>query len=398
MIKILLARLSLALVLIGIFGLSIGYSDDSLVFDYHKKLDSGCNADNSSSTADGLILSVPVKIQEQSNWCWAASSQAIISYYGKTLNQCDISNYAWSLSSCCSDPSNQSTCNKNNYTYGESGSVQDILSHWGVSSQAYDTYLSEDMVMSEINAGRPFVILWKWASGGGHFVVGIGVNYCHTLTYMNPLEGYSTDLYSSVVKTSSHSWVNSLRLTTKAPYVFSFNGSFSKDNDIQKFSFAVGTRTSIILKTSSYAGGTSASGQTVSSGGFDPILAVFDSTGRLIANNDDGGACLVPADRGTGRYFDTLLKINLDVGNYYVVVSQYPNFAVGPDLSNGFRYDGAESSNFTHQYSNDSPGYFYDVTGTRRNGSWEFDVYSANVATKIEGIKIIPALPLLLGN
>ena len=51
----------------------------------------------------------------------------------------------------------------------------------------------------------------------------------------------------------------------------------------------------LVLETLSYAGGTNAAGTAISQGGFKPILAVFDSTGAIVGQNDDGEG-LVPAD------------------------------------------------------------------------------------------------------
>ena len=41
-------------------------------------------------------LAVPETFQEQGNWCWAACSQAILSYYKTNVTQCTIAN--WTIS------------------------------------------------------------------------------------------------------------------------------------------------------------------------------------------------------------------------------------------------------------------------------------------------------------
>src|SRR5262245_35968039 len=69
---------------------------------------------------------------------------------------------------------------------------------------------------------------------------------------------------------------------------FSFTGSFAVDNDVQLFNFSVMAPSNVTLRTWSYAGGTNAAGQLIAAGGFDPILALFDSSGALIDQNDDG--------------------------------------------------------------------------------------------------------------
>src|SRR4051794_16367384 len=54
-----------------------------------------------------------------------------------------------------------------------------------------------------------------------------------------------------------------------------FSGKFTKDNDVQFFQITL-TAPSLLAISSGYA-----------AGGFDPILSLFDSTGLLIAENDD---------------------------------------------------------------------------------------------------------------
>lgn len=77
------------------------------------------------------------------------------------------------------------------------------------------------------------------------------------------------------------------------PQNFSFTGTFSQDDNVQLFHFTVGDTSTVTLRTWSYAGGVNAAGQTIARGGFDPILALFDGTGVLINQNDDGGCGLV---------------------------------------------------------------------------------------------------------
>jgi hypothetical protein len=161
---------------------------------------------------------------------------------------------------------------------------------------------------------------------------------------------------------------------------FSFTGSFSRDDDVQLFNFTVGaTSNDVILRTWSYAGGTNAAGQVIPEGGFDPILALFDSTGALIGQNDDGGDN-VPADSVTGAQFDTFLELTtLAPGTYTVAVMQYDNFANGPNLSDGFARTG--EPNFTLDFAPaGSTGFFWDVTQHQRTGNWAFDILGVNSA------------------
>ena len=155
---------------------------------------------------------------------------------------------------------------------------------------------------------------------------------------------------------------------------FSFTGSFTNDSNVQLFNFSVAAPSTVTLLTYSYAGGINSAGTVIPEGGFDPILALFNSSGALINQNDDGGAN-VPASSVTGAHFDTFLQSALAAGNYSVAVMQFDNFANGPNLSDGFFQTG--NTNFTA--GNCSNGIFCDVTGHNRTNQWAFDIL--NVAS-----------------
>ncbi len=99
---------------------------------------------------------------------------------------------------------------------------------------------------------------------------------------------------------------------------FSFTGSFTQDDDVQLFNFTVGALSTVTLRSWSYAGGTNAAGETLARDGFDPILALFDSTGAFIDQNDDGNT--VPADALSGAEYDVFLEVELDAGTYTVAI------------------------------------------------------------------------------
>jgi hypothetical protein len=163
---------------------------------------------------------------------------------------------------------------------------------------------------------------------------------------------------------------------------FSFTGNFIQDDDVQLFNFAVGAPSSVTLRTWSYAGGANAAGTLIPRGGFDPILALFDSTGALIGQNDDGGCSNVAMDL-SGVCYDTFLQRNLAPGLYSVSVSQYNNFAIGPNLSNGFSRAGQGNFTAANDPTGACGGDFVDVTGSNyrcRDGHWAFDILNVDSA------------------
>lgn len=137
----------------------------------------------------------------------------------------------------------------------------------------------------------------------------------------------------------------------------SFVGSLITPNDVLVFDFTLDEAGSVILRTYSYAGGTNAAGQEMPSGGFDPILALFDGLGNLIDQNDDGGSANVPADPDTGSFYDTYLESELDAGDYQVAVTVFSNFAVGPTIDDGFQSNNGDS------FFDRTPNFAFDVLG-----------------------------------
>lgn len=152
---------------------------------------------------------------------------------------------------------------------------------------------------------------------------------------------------------------------------FSFAGEFQYDNDVQLFSFTVGSASEVSLRSWSYAGGVNAAGQTISRGGFDPILTLFDANGVRIGQQDDGGCSLVAADSVTRQCFDTFFTVALAAGSYTASIQQFDNFSRG-SLEAGFIYDGVENRQFRNG--------FVDIQNDKRNGSWAFDVLNVNEA------------------
>lgn len=170
---------------------------------------------------------------------------------------------------------------------------------------------------------------------------------------------------------------------------FSFSGTFTQDDQVQQFSFNVGAPSTVTLRTWSYAGGTNAAGATIARGGFDPILALFDSTGLLIGQNDDGGSN-VSTDL-SNRNYDTFFTVNLGPGSYTVAVMVFDNFSVGPNLSDGFTRTG--QGNFTATFASPTlcpDRRFCDVSEspnyTQRNGTWAFDILNVESADIISQI------------
>lgn len=151
----------------------------------------------------------------------------------------------------------------------------------------------------------------------------------------------------------------------------SYTGEFAYDNEVKLFQFTVDTLSTVGLRTWSYAGGINAAGETIARGGFDPIIALFNSAGQLIGEQDDGGCRKVAADAVTRQCWDIDFSIELAPGTYTASLQQYNNYHVSNNLADGFYYQDVQYRNFRNG--------FVDEMDIRRNGSWAFDLLNVSL-------------------
>lgn len=156
---------------------------------------------------------------------------------------------------------------------------------------------------------------------------------------------------------------------------FDFAGQFTHDNDVLRFDFNIAGPGRVSLLTSSWLGG-----------GFDPILTLWDSAGRQLAEQDDGGVGggrLAAIDYGE---FDSLLTLDLAAGNYIATLSQYDNFSVDMQLANGFLRDndpwfsavfGCSNGRFCEGSLVDSAG---NPVEPNRTADWSLHILGADSA------------------
>jgi len=119
------------------------------------------------------MLSVPLRPQEQSNWCWAATTQMITAYSGVGVNQCDEANYNTGRSDCCTNSySATHDCNQGGWW---------LLDYYGFNvTDVWNSAISFDLLTQEFAANRPVAFAWAWNSGGGHALVATGAHVTDT--------------------------------------------------------------------------------------------------------------------------------------------------------------------------------------------------------------------------
>jgi hypothetical protein len=152
----------------------------------------------------------------------------------------------------------------------------------------------------------------------------------------------------------------------------SYNRSFTSDDDVVVWGFRIATARTVTLETVSFSGGFDVNGQPVPAGGFDPVLTLFDGSGLIIDQNDDGP---IPGD-------SQLIAPNLAPGFYFLVLSQFDNFPIGPFLSDGFTRQG--QANFTGSVCGVPGGSFLTInTCEQRSASWALNVRDVDTAAVV---------------
>lgn len=265
-----------------------------------------------SSITNAQVLNVPLVVQEQNQWCWAGVSNCILDYYGLPYTQCEIAEYArtavtwtsYGTTDCCVDPSQG--CNYWNYNYGNAGSIQDILIHFGNIPNAGLNYaINQAEIVTESGANRPFVIRWGWFSGGGHFVVGHGIT-ANDLSYMNPWPGEGLHIadYSWVENDGTHLWTHTNKLLT-APTAIGENIASA---DVSLYPNPADDYFTVTIQTENQIDNA------------DFILA--DVTGREVMNIKVNGqqAIINIAELASGIYFYRIESAGAMIGKGKVVV------------------------------------------------------------------------------
>lgn len=176
---------------------------------------------------------------------------------------------------------------------------------------------------------------------------------------------------------------------------FSYTGSFVTDDQIQEFLFTLSTSSTVTAASYSYAGGINQAGASIPQGGFDPWLAIFDSTGALQASDDNGTCGQVGTDSVTGACFDSYISQTLPAGNYTLVLSQSDNSPFDGNFSDGYTRTG--QTDFTSAFGC-STGAFCDINADNRTAHWAVDIDNVKSSSLPGGTVPEPATFLLIGG
>mgnify|MGYP001799770388 CR=1 FL=1 len=109
-----------------------------------------------------VLLEMEVPQQEMSNWCWAALSVGLSSYYHQ-----EVLSQEYIVHQLLEVPEKGSTPDDYNKEYRLDFAFQfvNVFSHWSLGKPSFDR------IKVEINQGRPIGVRIQWYKGGAHYVL-----------------------------------------------------------------------------------------------------------------------------------------------------------------------------------------------------------------------------------
>lgn len=151
-------------------------------------------------------LSFNMQAQQQTNWCWAATSTSVSYFYdaGSTWTQCSVANAQVGRSDCCGTGAS-GPCNIYGY-------LDDALTRTGNFDHRDNSAATFQQVKTQINSGRPVGMRTAWSGGGAHFLALIGY-LDDTTDYVavdDPIYGKSDVSWSTILSSyqGSGSWTH----------------------------------------------------------------------------------------------------------------------------------------------------------------------------------------------
>ncbi|CAN5240118.1 hypothetical protein BH11PSE10_BH11PSE10_01510 [soil metagenome] len=163
---------------------------------------------------------------------------------------------------------------------------------------------------------------------------------------------------------------------------FNFSGQLVYQKDVVQFDFSLATAGTVSLWTDSWQSGLN----------FDPQLALFDGSHTLQTVFADGGDSVSPTT--AGFFDDGQTFAPLAAGHYRLTLSAYSNDPTGPNLANGFTYDGAAPIALADW---NQPGYNINAND-QKGGAWRVHLSGVEQAAVVpEPASVLMMLAGLLG-
>jgi hypothetical protein len=125
------------------------------------------------SPPNTTTLPVTLRPQKTRMWCWAASAQMVMEYFGHTVEQCAQANSRFNRTDCCDNPT-PDACVVGGWPEFDKYGFQFKRTNakalpWNELRQQLATRSG-----SSTCGFTPFAFSWKWEDGGGHMMVATG--------------------------------------------------------------------------------------------------------------------------------------------------------------------------------------------------------------------------------
>lgn len=134
---------------------------------------------SSCCTPNQMIGSQPVSLrpQETGMWCWAASGEMCMEFWGASVDQCDEANKQFARTDCCNSPIPTGCVN---------GGWPEFEKYGFTASVTSNAALSWDSLKKQIYCRKePFAFSWHWTGGGGHMMVVTGYAVIDGVKYVS---------------------------------------------------------------------------------------------------------------------------------------------------------------------------------------------------------------------
>jgi hypothetical protein len=140
---------------------------------------------NESMPEQLVRLNFTMETQQQSNWCWAATSVSVARYYdpNMTWTECTLVNAELGRNDCCG-AGGPGPCNQPNV-------LDAPLRRVGHLNNMIGGTTSRDTLQNELRAGRPVCARTAWSGGGAHFVAITGFAPGDLIEVDDPISGVS---------------------------------------------------------------------------------------------------------------------------------------------------------------------------------------------------------------
>jgi hypothetical protein len=119
-------------------------------------------------------LDVELTGQLTQQWCWATCAQMVMRYFGKNITQCEQANALFKRTDCCHSVMGRGAPFKPISACAKAGNPDWNYYGFEVTHSSYDTPLTYEELVAQIDANKPVCFSWKWNSGGSHMLVAIG--------------------------------------------------------------------------------------------------------------------------------------------------------------------------------------------------------------------------------